>query len=76
MPFCFWCGLCRKKKSSPEDFEPMNEDLTEINENVTKSSPHEIFNFYMKQLNRLISQELMKVNQDRQMNLVEEVDAK
>ena len=36
MPFCFWCAICKKKKAAPEDFEPMNEDLTEINENVAK----------------------------------------
>lgn len=34
MPFCLWCLFCKKKTDQDSDFEPMNEDLTDFNENV------------------------------------------
>ncbi len=47
MPFCFWSCLRKNSSQNSSEFEPMNEDLTEFNENVRFSS-YFPFEFYRK----------------------------
>lgn len=34
MPFCFWCFWRKRKDHYEQEFEDMNEDVTDLNEMV------------------------------------------